>query len=460
MLADVQIPEISENVTSGTVVSLHVRVGDAVKIDEVLIELETDKAVVEIPSTANGIVRDLLVAEGDEIAVGAVIARIDTSAKAASDAAAGAVAGARASAPAETVAQPPAPPADPAPPAAEAIQTSTPAPQRVVDAGVEPAAPAAKAPPNRGSALAPVSSAAAAPSVRRLARELGIDLVQVPASGPGGQVTATDVKAYARKGQPAVSTAAAAQPPTTQSLPDFSLWGPVEIVPLAGIRKITAANMATAWQTIPHVTQFDEADVTDVEAFIRRRAVGVEKLGGKLTLTAVLVKIVAAALKQFPIFNASIDPAAETIVFKQYVHIGIATATDHGLLVPVVRDADRKSIAQIAVEIVELAGRARSRKIQPKEMAGATFTLSNQGGIGGVAFTPIVNWPQAAILGISRTALRQRPVGDGAQLAARRVLPLSLSYDHRLIDGADAARFLGWVCQALVEPLNLILETP
>jgi pyruvate dehydrogenase E2 component (dihydrolipoamide acetyltransferase) len=462
---DVQIPEISENVTSGTVVSLNVRIGDAVKIDEVLIELETDKAVVEIPSTVDGIVRELLVAEGDEIAVGAVIARIDTAADAAADAVAGAVAGAAAEAGAEavagaqasgvgeTVAQPP------APPAAEAIQT--PSPPQVVAPPVEPAAPATMVPPNKGSASAPASTAAAAPSVRRLARELGIDLGQVPASGPGGQVTATDVKAHARKEQPAVSTAAvAAQSQTAPGLPDFSLWGPVEIVPLAGIRKITAANMATAWQTIPHVTQFDEADVTDVEAFIRRQAGGVEKKGGKLTLTAVVVKIVAAALKQFPIFNASIDPAAETIVFKQYVHIGIATATDHGLLVPVVRDADRKSIAQIAVEIVELAGRARSRKIQPKEMAGATFTISNQGGIGGVAFTPIVNWPQAAILGISRTALRQRPVGDGTQLAARRVLPLSLSYDHRLIDGADAARFLGWVCQALVEPLNLILETP
>jgi pyruvate dehydrogenase E2 component (dihydrolipoamide acetyltransferase) len=446
MLVDVQIPEISENVTSGTVVGLHVRVGDGVKVDDVLIELETDKAVVEIPSSVDGVVRELLVAEGDEIAVGAVVARIDTDAVAAADAAAEAAA-----APVELQ-----PPVSTAPAAVEAapVPAPAPAPPQAPPAPAYSAAPSIATDGSGASIPAP-----AAPSVRRLARELGIDLGRVPATGPGGQVTAADVKAYARGGQPAAPAGALAAP-AAPGLPDFSAWGPVETVPLAGIRKITAANMATAWRTVPQVTQFDEADVTAVEAFIQAQSGKVEKAGGKLTLTAVLVKILAAALKRYPAFNASIDPAADAIIFKHYVHVGVAAATDHGLLVPVVRDADRKSIAQIAVAIVELAGRARSRKLQPKEMEGATFTISNQGGIGGAAFTPIVNWPQVAILGVSRTALRQRPVGDDHRFAPRRVLPLSLSYDHRLIDGADAARFLRWVCQALEAPLTLVLDAP
>jgi pyruvate dehydrogenase E2 component (dihydrolipoamide acetyltransferase) len=242
-------------------------------------------------------------------------------------------------------------------------------------------------------------------------------------------------------------------------MPDFTAWGEVDTVDLAGIRKITAANMATAWAAVPHVTQFDEADVTDVEAFVRQKAAVVEKAGGKLTLTAILVKVIAAALNRYPYFNASIDPEAGKVFLKKYVHVGVAVATEHGLMVPVVRDADRKSLTQIAVEIVELAQKARNRKIQPREMEGATFTISNQGGIGGVAFTPIIAWPQVAILGVSRTALRPRPAAAGNPFAPRRVLPLSLSYDHRLIDGADAAAFLRWICETLEAPLNLVLES-
>lgn len=451
MLVDVKIPDISENVTQGTVVSIHVQVGDGVEVDDVLIELETDKAVVEIPSSAKGVVEALLVSDGEEIQVGAVIARINTAAEPLAEEPPQASLEAPPAEASEPVPEAPIPTAQPPAPGSDsepkrmsvAAQTETP-PAETTDSA-ETAAPVSDS----------GHSAPAAPSVRRLARELGVALDRVAASGPGGHLTAADVKAFARGGHMAASAASGPTP----AIPDFSAFGPVETMDLTGIRKITAANMATAWQTVPHVTQFDEADVTEVEAFIKQKAASVERLGGKLTVTAVLAKVVAAALGRYPYFNASIDTAAAKVVLKKYIHLGVAVATEHGLLVPVVRDIDQKSISQIAIEIVDLAGRARRRKVQPRELEGATFTISNQGGIGGSAFTPIVPWPQVAILGISRTALRQRPVGEGDSFAPRRMLPLALSYDHRLIDGADAARFLRWVCEALEAPLNLILDT-
>jgi pyruvate dehydrogenase E2 component (dihydrolipoamide acetyltransferase) len=459
MLVEVKIPDISENVTSGTVVGVHVRVGEAVKVDDVLIELETDKAVVEIPSPAAGVVTEILVKEGEERKVGEVIARIDTEAEA-SDTAAPDEDG-----PAAARADTAAPLAEGDPEAAVVagdLPPETASPGRA-DLASEAAAPAFAAETGPGRALvqeAPKVAAAgpappAAPSVRRLARELGVDLHRVAASGPGGHLTAADVRAFAKTGLKGRPPAPAATP----GMPDFTAWGEVEVVDLAGIRKATAANMAAAWQTVPHVTQFDEADVTELEVFLRQKAAQVEKAGGKLTLTAVLVKVIAAALRRYPYFNASIDTEAGRVILKKYVHIGVAVATDYGLMVPVVRTADRKNLTQIAVEIVDLAKKARSRKIHPREMEGATFTISNQGGIGGLAFTPIVAWPQVGILGISRTSLRQRPVGENHRFAPRRVLPLCLSYDHRLIDGADAAAFLHWVCETLEAPLNLVLES-
>lgn len=449
MLVDVKIPDISENVTQGTVVGIHVQVGDAVEVDEVLIELETDKAVVEIPSSAKGVVKELLVSDGEEIKVGAVIARINTDAEPSAEAPSKTAFKVPSAKVPEPVPEAPMPPTQPPPPGSDSEPVAVPA-------AAQAETPLTETPPTE--ATTPVSdsglSAPAAPSVRRLARELGVALERVTASGPGGHLTAADVKAFARGSHMAVSAGAEQTP----AMPDFSAFGPVEMVDLAGIRKITAANMATAWQTVPLVTQFDEADVTAVETFIKQKAASVERSGGKLTVTAVLAKVVATALGRYPYFNASIDTAAAKVVLKEYIHLGVAVATEHGLLVPVVRDVDQKSISQIAVEIVDLAGRARQRKVQPRELEGASFTISNQGGIGGSAFTPIVPWPQVAILGASRTALRQRPVGDGDSFAPRRMLPLSLSYDHRLIDGADAARFLRWICEALEAPLNLVLE--
>ena len=296
--------------------------------------------------------------------------------------------------------------------------------------------------------------------MRRFARELGVDIYDVKASGPGGRITADDVKAHVKKGERPDKMAppgtAATEMTAEPELPDFSRWGEVETVELDGVRRITAANMSTAWRTVPHVTQFDQADITGLQEFINKNAEKVAQNGGKLTVTAILVKVCAAALKKFGRFNASIDPANQRLILKKYVHIGIAADTPRGLLVPVVRNADRKSISRLAAEITDLADRARNKKLKPDEMEGGTFTLSNQGGIGGVGFTPIVFWPQAAILGVSRASVMPRYI-DG-EFKPRSLLPLSLSFDHRIIDGADAARFLRWVCESLEQPFTMVLE--
>ena len=296
--------------------------------------------------------------------------------------------------------------------------------------------------------------------MRRFARELGVDIHEVKASGPGGRITEDDVKAHIKKGERPDKTvsfgAAAAEITAETDLPDFSRWGEVETVELDGVRRITAANMSTAWRTVPHVTQFDQADITGLQEFINKNAQRVAQNGGKLTVTAILVKVCAAALKKFERFNASIDPANQRLILKKYVHIGIAADTPRGLLVPVVRNADQKSISRLAAEITDLADRARNKRLKPDEMEGGTFTLSNQGGIGGVAFTPIVFWPQAAILGVSRAAVMPRFI-DG-EFKPRSLLPLALSFDHRIIDGADAARFLRWVCESLEHPFTMVLE--
>jgi pyruvate dehydrogenase E2 component (dihydrolipoamide acetyltransferase) len=296
--------------------------------------------------------------------------------------------------------------------------------------------------------------------VRRFARELGVDIYDVKASRPGGRITEDDIKAHIKKGERldklAPSRSTATEMTAEPELPDFSRWGDVEAVELDGVRRITAANMSIAWRTVPHVTQFDQADITGLQEFIKKNTEKVAQTGGKLTVTAILVKVCAAALKKFGRFNASIDPANQRLILKKYVHIGIAADTPRGLLVPVVRNADRKSISRLAAEITDLADRARNKKLKPDEMEGGTFTLSNQGGIGGVGFTPIVFWPQAAILGVSRASVMPRYI-DG-EFKPRSLLPLSLSFDHRIIDGADAARFLRWVCESLEHPFTMVLE--
>ena len=458
MIEEVKIPEISENVESGTIVRVLVAVGDMIDIDDVLVEFETEKALVDIPSTVKGKITELLAKEGDEMRVGEVIARVDTESRSedkdTAESEPAAVDGLK-----EEAEAPKEPPPAEAPEEVKAdvdkeVKDAAQALEKAVVAA-EPAV-AQKKTEDRPAERGP---APATPSVRRYARELGVDIYDVKASGPGGRITADDVKAHIKKGERPETMAPSGTAPTEitaePQLPDFSRWGEVETIELDGVRRITAANMSTAWRTVPHVTQFDQADITGLQEFIHKNADKVAQNGGKLTVTAILVKVCAAALKKFGRFNASIDPANQRLILKKYVHIGIAADTPRGLLVPVVRNADQKSISRLAAEITDLADRARNKKLKPDEMEGGTFTLSNQGGIGGVGFTPIVFWPQAAILGVSRASIMPR-YSDG-EFKPRSLLPLSLSFDHRIIDGADAARFLRWVCESLEQPFTMVL---
>jgi len=464
MIEEVTIPEISENVESGTIIRVLVAVGDMIDIDDVLVEFETEKALVEIPSTVKGKIAELLAKEGDEMRVGDVIARVDTDGEAdQKDTAASAAPAEEArkekeADPDQGVPEKPSLAQGPGKVEAEVAESEkAAAPTAEKPAGTPEPAETQKKTEDRTADRGP---APASPSVRRLARELGVDIYAVKAAKPGGRITEADVKAFVKKGEPAVRTAppgaAPTETPGEPGLPDFSRWGEVETVALDGVRRITAANMSAAWRTVPHVTQFDQADITGLQDFISKNAAKVAQNGGKLTLTAILVKVCAAVLKRFERFNASIDPVNRQLILKKYVHIGIAADTPRGLLVPVVRHADQKSISRLAAEITDLADRARNKKLKPDEMEGGTFTLSNQGGIGGVGFTPVVFWPQAAILGVSRASIMPRYI-DG-EFKPRSMLPLSLSFDHRIIDGADAARFLRWVCESLEHPFTMVLE--
>jgi pyruvate dehydrogenase E2 component (dihydrolipoyllysine-residue acetyltransferase) len=459
MIVDVRIPEISENVKSGKIVSVLVQVGDLIEVDDILVEFETEKALVEIPSTVKGKITEMLAKVGDEMKVGDVIARVDTEAQASDK-------GEQEGGPPEAAAEEAA-----VEEPAEAPQAQKPAEEKAESRAKEkapveePEKPQVEPKPPEEESKdvglpAAGGQAPASPSVRRFARELGIDIHAVKASGPGGRITEADVKAYIKKSErperkaPVQDIAAGGY--REPSLPDFSRWGDIERVELEAVRRITAANMSTAWRTVPHVTQFDQADITGLQEFIKKNAEKVARSGGKLTVTAVIAKVCAEALKKFARFNSSIDTANEQLIFKKYVHIGIAADTPRGLLVPVVRNADQKSISQLAAEIADLADRARNKKLKPDEMEGGTFTISNQGGIGGVNFTPIVFWPQAAILGVSRASVAPQYI-DG-EFKPRSLLPLALSFDHRINDGADAARFLRWMCECLEHPFTMVLE--
>jgi pyruvate dehydrogenase E2 component (dihydrolipoamide acetyltransferase) len=285
---------------------------------------------------------------------------------------------------------------------------------------------------------------------------LGIDINEVVGSEPGGRVSEDDVRNYARSIILNVTRLRPAAQAVAEPLPDFSKWGEIERKPMSGVRRKTSERVSEAWQTIPHVTHFDQADITELEELRERFGKKAEAVGGKLTITAIALKVVASALKVFPQFNASVDVSAGEIIYKKYCNIGVAVDTDRGLLVPVIRNADKKNILELAVELTELSEKARNKKIAIEEMQGGSFTITNLGGIGGSNFSPLINGPEVAILGVARAALR--PAFIDGQIAPRLTLPLSLSYDHRLIDGADAARFLRWVVEALQQPLLLALE--
>ena len=415
------LPDLGENIESGDVIRILVDVGDRLAEDQTVIELETDKAVIEVPSSIDGTVTGILIQQGDTIAVGQPILEVET---------------AEAPAVAETPPAP-APAEEPAP---------TPMPQEPATAPVVEEAPLA---PIAASTDGPVP---AAPSTRRLAREIGVDIAQIQGTGPGGRISIDDVKAHSKKLHAARSAAPAAATP----LPDFSQWGAVERQPMTKVREITAERLAHAWATIPQVTQFDKADITRLEKWRAEYGKKAEAAGGKLTPTAILIKVLGIALKVFPQFNASIDIAQREVVYKRYFHIGIAVDTPHGLLVPVVRDVDQKNIIELAVELSELAQKTRERKIGPADMQGGSMTISNVGTMGGTAFTPIVNPPEVAILGVARSQVE--PAYIDGQFQPRTFLPLSLSYDHRMIDGADGARFLRWICTALEDPFIALLE--
>jgi pyruvate dehydrogenase E2 component (dihydrolipoamide acetyltransferase) len=310
----------------------------------------------------------------------------------------------------------------------------------------------------QGAAAADAVAPAAAPSVRRIARELGVEIRQVAGTGPGGRITVDDVQAFVKQAL-AGGAAATAQPSIApgaqQPLPDFSKWGEVERKPLSNIRRKTAEHLGHAWNVIPHVTQHDKADITSLEELRKKYGSQAERAGGKLTVTAVALKIVAGAIRKFPQFASSIDVARGQLVYKKYAHVGVAVDTDRGLLVPVLRDVDRKGIIELSAELAKASEKARAGKLSLDDMSGGVMTITNLGGIGGVGFTPIVNWPEVAILGISRGALE--PLWNGSAFEPRLMLPLSLSYDHRVIDGADAARFLRWVADAFEQPFVLAL---
>ena len=423
------------------VIEVLVAVGDRVKADQTLITLESEKATMEIPSPAAGVVRALAVGLGDKVSEGSLIATLEV------DEAAAAAQPPRAPVAADATSAPP--------PAAAAIPEPPPA-------GVEAAsAPPAREEPSAAEAAlaqgAPRGALAhASPSVRRLARELGVDLSRVPGSGRKHRVRTEDVQAFVKSALAAGATAAplglqVAPPPDI----DFAKFGPIEVLELPNLRRIAGRNLHRSWVTVPHVTQFDEADVTDLEAFRQSKSPESSPEGVKLTLLAFLLKAAAVTLKEFPRFNSSLDRSGEALILKKYFHIGVAVDTEHGLVVPVIRDVDRKGLLSLAAELADVSRRARARRLRPEDLAGGCFSISSLGGIGGTAFTPIVNTPEVAILGVSRAQLR--PVWTEGAFQPRLMLPLSLSYDHRVIDGAEAARFTTRLRAVLSDIRNLIL---
>ena len=433
MPIEFKLPEISEGVESADIAELRVAEGDTIEAGQIVMEVETEKAVTDIECPHTGTVVKLHVSEGDSIPVGGVLLTIEE----------GGV-------------------ASPAPAKAEEPETPL-APEPVAEKPAapvkEPAAPPTPVPTPAASEGDKSSKrpAPAAPSTRRLARQLGVDLHLVSGSGPGGRISVDDVKAYVRTLTSGQAPAAGSGPVAAPPLPDFSQFGHVEREPLSKIGKAAAANLSMCWQVIPHVTQHDLADITDLEA-ARKRFVGSKQGqdGPKVTMTAIVIKAAAAALKAFPKFNSSLDPATNDLILKHYYHIGCAVDTPNGLLVPVVKDADQKRITEIAGELTDLATRARDRKLAMDEMQGATFTISNLGGIGGTGFTPIVNYPEVAILGLSR-GRKELQLVDG-QVSERLMMPVSLSYDHRVINGADAARFARYLCQFLSDAFELLIQ--
>jgi pyruvate dehydrogenase E2 component (dihydrolipoamide acetyltransferase) len=459
---DFELPNIGEGVDSADVAEIHVAEGDEIEADQIVMELETDKAVVELPCPHAGTVAAVHVSAGDTIEVGQKLLTIEgVRGK-------GKPAAPKQTEPAQQAEKPSQEPVskdkttkDKADRQAKQPAAKTGASANAADAKQQAVAVARQTEIVTGedNGQAPVP---AAPSTRRLARQLGVNLRQVDGSGPGGRITQEDVQQFVKNrltgglpattgGEMTLAGGSLAPPP----LPDFSKFGPIEREKLNKLGRTAAENLTVSWNVIPHVTQHDRADVTELESARKKFTKGAGANGPKVTMTAIVMKALATALQQNPKFNSSLDPQTMEIVYKQYYHIGCAVDTPNGLLVPVVRDVDAKSIRQVAAEIAELAELARDRKLPVEAMQGATCTVTNLGGIGGVAFTPIVNYPEVCILGLAR-GQKELQFDENGELTERMMLPLSLSYDHRVINGADAARFLVSLCQMLSDPFQLL----
>ena len=425
----VTVPDLGD-IDSAEIIEVNVAVGDSLEAEQVIVVLESDKASLEIPAPSAGKVESVAVKVGDKVGTGDTLLTM-------------AVSGGQPTADQQGEADEK--PEEPA---------TAPASQQAQTGQTQKPAPAASSSPAADSG-APSKSVHAGPAVRKLAREMGVDLAQVHGSGPKERILKEDVHAWVKQRLEGAPAASGGGPAVALPEIDFSQFGEVERQELNKLRKVSAQNLTRSWLTIPHVTQHDNADITDLEAFRKQQNKALEKEGVKLTMLAFLVSACARALKEFPRFNSSLENSGEALIQKHYINIGIAVDTPNGLVVPVIKDADRKGLKAIALEMGELAEKARNRKLTPADMKGGTFSISSLGGIGGTAFTPIVNWPEVAILGVSRSDLQ--PVWDGEQFQPRLMLPLSLSYDHRVIDGADAARFTTYLSQLLTDMRRALL---
>ena len=427
-IVEMKLPELGENIESADVIGILVKKGDKIEKDQGVIEIETDKATVEVPSNVSGKVLEVLIKEGDKAKVGDTLIKVETSDE--TETKAEEVKPERKEITEEKKKE-------------EAKETSVEEKARIQFSEKADQPPITK------------GSAPAAPSVRRLARELGVDINDIPGTGPGGRISLDDVKAFVKQLNEGRS-GFVGKGIKKEELPDFSKFGRIERKQMSNIRQKTAQHLSYAWMTIPHVTQFDKADITELEKVRKEMNQKAKDNKDKLTMTAILAKVSASALKVFPQFNTSVDMERNEIIYKKYFHIGIAVDTEHGLIVPVIKNADLKNMTELARDINNLAEKARNKKASLDDLQGACFTITNLGGIGGTYFTPIVNSPETSILGVSRGSYE--PAYNGKEFEPRLMLPLSLSYDHRVIDGADAARFLRWVCEVIENPMKLLVE--
>lgn len=468
MTREIKLPEIASNIDHATVLALLVSVGDKVEKDQNIIEMESDKATFELPTNYAGTVKEIKVGEGDDVKVGQVVMILETEDEEPGEPQQEEQANDESQQKQQQAKEHTAEAEKEKPEKKEEDKKEESKPQQSEETTHQKPEAEKQDDPEQGQVKDKKQDkpdveeqdneehkeVAASPSIRRLARELGVNIYRVEGTGPYERITSEDVKAYAKDMVKKSGGSAAEQ--EDYEMPDFSSFGQVERKPLDSIRQKIATAMSASWQNIPHVFHFDKADVTQLEAFRKKYSKHVESQGAKLTVTAILLKVLSKALEAFPKFNASLDMANAEIIYKKYYNIGVAVDTDRGLLVPVIRNVNNKSIVSLSKELGELAEKARNKKIMPDDMQGGNMAISNLGGIGGTNFTPIIYRPNVAILGVSRTTTE--PVFIDGEFKPRMILPLSLSYDHRLIDGAEAARFLRWICEALENPFLMMFE--